>query len=370
MSRVYFHTKHHDAELHGSERAWLDHIARSIGDTAWGLDPDHPSLERAEQILALIPEVPEGEYGANYLHRHLREAQAQNAANLAAFEGWRPGQSPRGRTDYEPERNLMRSLRTALSGIGRRDMLVAGVSLGSSSVSLNTALALGSPPVQLAAKIHGWCEVHAWFDGPDRAWAADVIQQGLDTGVYRRGYWFVDGVNNTGRPAAEHPDRKWSSQGWEQVQALLRERDDEPVVLSYSVCDQFPNERWHPDWPGREVEKWDDYSEAEQRAVTAFGERYYEMQDADPDGLWDACMGTLRRRGWGRISPASLGTETFGPGVTIYDLFAPDRDERVLAAQAREEEPVTRDEIAAAVESMRIIEQADRDADEDDDGNQ
>ena len=248
MSRVYFHTKHTDAELHGSERAWLGHIARSIGDTAWGLDPDHPSLERAEQILALIPEVPEGEYGANYLHRHLREAQAQNAANLAAFEGWRPGHAPRGRTDYEPERNLMRSLRTALSGIGSRDMLVAGVSLDPSSVSLNTALALGSDPVRLAAKIHGWCEVHAWFDGPDRAWAADIIDQGLAAGIYRRG----------------HPADAGYSQGWEQVQALLRERDDEPVVMSYSVCDQFPNQRWYPGWPGREVEKWDDYTEAEQ----------------------------------------------------------------------------------------------------------
>lgn len=372
MSRVYFHSEHATAELRGSERAWLGHIAHSIGDTAWGLDPDHPSLERAEKILALIPEVPEGEYGANYLHRYLRQAQAQREANHAALEGWRPGQPPRGRTDYEPERNLMRALRTALNGVGGGpDMLVAGVSLGPSSVSLNTALALGSDPVRLAAKIHGWCEVHAWIDGPDRAWAADIIQQGLDVGVYRRGFWFVDGINDTGRPADEHPSRKWSSQGWEEVQALLRERDDEPVVMSYSVCDQFPSERWHPEWPGREVEKWGDYTEAEQEAVTAFGERWYETLEADPGGVWDACVGRLRERSWGRISPETLGRETFGPGVTIYDLFAADRDERVRAAQAREDEPVVPDAVAAVaavVESMRVIEQADRDAAEGESG--
>ncbi len=363
MSRVYFHSEHADAELRGAERAWLDHVARSIGDTAWGLDTDHTDLERAEAILALIPEVPEGEYGANYLHRNLRQAKAQRAANLAAFEGRKPGQALRGRTDYEPERNLIKSLRIALNGVGGgRDMLVAGVSLGPSSVSLNTALALGSDPVRLAAKIHGWCEVHAWIEGGDRAWAADIIQQGLDIGAYRRGLWYVDGVNNTDRLAAEHPNRKWSSQGWEEVQALLRSRDDGPVVMSYSGCDQFPNERWHPDWPGREVEKWDDYTEGEQRAVEVFGERWYEMLEADPDGMWDACMEGLRARPWGRISPATLASETFGPGVTIYDLFAPDRDERVRAAVAREREPAEPqpDPIAAAVESMRIIERADR----------
>lgn len=29
--------------------------------------------------------------------------------------------------------------------------------------------------------------------------------------------------------------------GWQQVEALLLRRDDESVVMSHSVCDQFPN---------------------------------------------------------------------------------------------------------------------------------
>lgn len=48
-------------------------------------------------------------------------------------------------------------------------------------------------------------------------------------------------------------------------------------------------------------------------------------------------MGALReRRPWARLAPDTLTEVTFGPPVTIYDLFAPDRDERVRTAFAQE----------------------------------
>lgn len=99
------------------------------------------------------------------------------------------------------------------------------------TVALNTTLRVGSDPIKLAARIHGQCEVHCWVAGPNRAWLARIIQQGREIGFYRR------------------------DSGWEEVMVLLRSRDDEPVVLSYSVCESFPNANHLPDPEGWDREK-------------------------------------------------------------------------------------------------------------------
>jgi hypothetical protein len=84
-------------------------------------------------------------------------------------------------------------------------------------VCLNTTLAIGNDAVRLMARLHGQCEIHAWVEGPNRAWLAGIIEDGRAAGIMR------------------------ANQGWESVAALLRSRDDEPVVTSYSVTDGFPN---------------------------------------------------------------------------------------------------------------------------------
>lgn len=138
---------------------------------------------------------------------------------------------------------------------------------------------------------------------------------------------------------AEQPDRKWSSQGWEEVQAFLREHDDEPVVMSYSVCEQFPNAHvggWMPAWPEGVEERWDALTEEQQAERSEREEAWYEL---DGDEQWRISMEALRvEKPWLQLAPDTLATVTFGPGVTIYDLFAPDRDERIRAAVADEAE--------------------------------
>lgn len=53
-----------------------------------------------------------------------------------------------------------------------------------------------------------------------------------------------------------------------------------------------------------------------------------------------ALAGLRRKQPWARIAPDTLATSSFGPMVTVYDLFAPDRDERVRrAAGLPAEEP-------------------------------
>lgn len=84
-------------------------------------------------------------------------------------------------------------------------------------VELNTALTMGSDYVKLAARLHGQCEVHAWVAGKNRAWLARIVEQGVNSGFYR------------------------SDAGWVEVVNFLNENDVDPVVTSYSVCDQFPN---------------------------------------------------------------------------------------------------------------------------------
>lgn len=324
MSRVYFHSPSGEAELHGSERAWLAHLASGPARAAWDLDLSD-SLQRAAAILAFVPEVPDGEYGANYLHTYLREAQAENVANRAVYTDWKPGQPFSGPTSHANQHRLVSALQTSLKVQGLR-MVVAEVELHTSNVELNTALVAGSDPIRLAAKIHGWCESHCWVEGQDRMWLADIIDQGLDAGLYRRGFWYAD--------QSDGPKDKWSSQGWEEVQTLLRSRDDEPVVMSYSVGDSFPSPHTHLDWPGRDVERWDDYSDAEKQAIEDWQERWYD--DEDHAGKFDAGMAWLRqKRPWARIAPDTLAEVTFHLAVTVYDLFAPDRDDRIRRANGQ-----------------------------------
>lgn len=335
MSRVYFHSPSGEAELRGSERAWLAHVARGPAEAAWNFDATGlHCLDRPAELLALIPEVSDGQYGANYLHTSLRKAQAQEELNKEAFEGWKPGAPLRRQPDFEPTRMFIQALKTHLN-VSDSPVLIDGFTLHTRDIELNTALAAGSDPVRLAAKVHGWCESHAFVEGKDRAWLAGIIDEGLRTGIYRRGIWYVDRPCNG--PAADQPDRKWSSQGWEEVQAFLCERDDEPVVMSYSVCDQFPNAdvaSWMPPWPEGVEERWDALTEEQQAERSARRDAWYDL---DGEEQWRRGIEGLRaERPWARLAPGTLASVTFGPGVTIYDLFAPDRDERVRAAFAED----------------------------------
>jgi len=322
VSRVYFHSPSGDAELRGSERAWLAHLADGPALAAWDLDGPS-AFERAAEIVAMVPEVEDGKYGANYLHTYLRDARKQEEANHAAYT--RHG--IRALTDHEPQHRFVSALKTRLRTHGV-ELHVADAVLHSSNVGLNTTLVAGSDPIKLAAKIDGWCAVHCWVEGLHREWLAYVIEQGLQAGLYRRGLY---------SPQLDDGEPKWTSQGWEQVQAFLRARDDEPVVMSYSVSDQFPNASiadWLPAWPDGVPKTWQGYeslTEEQQREREERQEAWYDLDDAEK---WRLGMDGLRqRRPWARLTPDSLAEATFGPAVTVYDLFAPDRDARIRAAE-------------------------------------
>ena len=158
--------------------------------------------------------------------------------------------------------------------------LPSGVRVSTFTVALNTALVMGSRPVKLLARLHGQCEIHTWVDGPNRAWLADIIGEGRKSGVLR------------------------DDQGWEKVVELLRQRDDEAVVTSFSVCEQFPSppESW--EYRENEAEKgcfgpdgqgWDTLSHNEQWNVAMDALRCQGQLELEPDGFDDFWFGGEER---------------------------------------------------------------------------
>ncbi|MEU4234822.1 hypothetical protein AB0F17_62005 [Nonomuraea sp. NPDC026600] len=290
MSRLYFATPTSRAELHGSEFMWLRELGQRPGRAAWELDR-FEAFERAAEILSWVPEVPDRGHGEGYLHRNLREAQAN------------PG--PFG----EREQDLISSLQSALHGNGLK-LHIAGAELSSLDVEFNTALVAGSDPVRLAAKIGAWTHHNPYIEGPDRWWAANVIEEGLTTGQYRRTLLV--------RPSPVNAEPRLVDQGWDDVLAFLRERDDEPVVLHYSGDWGFPS----PEAAAFELPE-DEHGGAD-----------LAPWDALPDDRqWELAVAGLRRgRPWARLAPDTLAEVPFGPMVSVYDLFAPNRDERVRRA--------------------------------------
>lgn len=286
MSRLYFHTPTQEAGLSGAEYGWLRHVAHGHAAAAWNLD----SFDRAEQFLSLVDEVPDGSYGSNYLHTYLREARAE------------PGLTQR----------LLRALDTALN-VQSLTLTVHGVALSSGDLGYNAALVSGSDPIALAAKLHGWGSIHAWIEGRDRAWCADLVEDALRTGLYRRDMGWERPFNRDEGPG---------------VVSLLRSRDDEPVVLSYSVTDGFPNARIggllppdFPDYLDLSDEQWE-------QVETADG----HWGELPADRQWEEAMRGLRtHRAWARIGPDTLRAQMFSWPVTAYDLFREDRADHLRA---------------------------------------
>jgi hypothetical protein len=88
-----------------------------------------------------------------------------------------------------------------------------------------------------------------------------------------------------------------------------------------------------PDWAHTDgANEWADMSDsdrAEYQRDHASG-RWYELPT---DERWRLGMaGLYWERPWAQLTPDTLAEVMFGPPVTVWDLFAPDRDERVRAA--------------------------------------
>jgi hypothetical protein len=139
-------------------------------------------------------------------------------------------------------------------------------------VLLSTALVYGSTPVKLATRIHAQCEVFLRVEGENRAWLAGMIEQARKDKIFR-------------------PDM-----GWEPAISRLRESSDDPVVMSYSVCSQFPTADLFNFKSDRTRDNWENKNAAKQ---------------------WDEGLAVLRKS-YPVLSPEDFETYRFGP--TLMDL--------------------------------------------------
>lgn len=263
MSCIYFHSQTSESTLRGAERA---HLGMLAADTATALLNVWHQSDRLRSFIA----------PNHYM--------TQQDTSPPHFAHW------------------VQAYETAFRIDSGELIMWRGHHIDSFTIYLNTALLIGNDQLKLAARLHGQCEIYCYVEGPNRAWLADIMQHGRNTGLYR-------------------PDMKW-----EDVIEHLRERDDEPVVCSYSVTDSFcsPWTVLDDDKPDVTVKGGEDTTDA-----------LYEWWDTlDQTTRWALAMKWLRTHPAMELTPHrwQYPDYYFEPQITAVDLIAPDYAERLNKA--------------------------------------
>lgn len=239
MSRLYFHTETEgDAELLGAER---HHMAAVVSDVALAF---MPHLNDPRLAAVVLPEVW-ATYGTIRNERLWRAAINHGPASFFHRDG-------------QP--------------------------LGTFELLLNTVLSIGNDALCLFARLHAQSEIHCYVEGPDRAWMADLVDEGLKSGIYRQGV------------------------GWDKVRELLASGDAHPVVCSHSSSESFPN-RYAAQWEPPQNDEGDPDEDA-----------WYELPN---DEQWRLGLAGLRDEpGRGlQLAPERLRYR-YGHEVDLIQLFA------------------------------------------------
>jgi hypothetical protein len=141
-------------------------------------------------------------------------------------------------------------------------------------IALNTAHIMGNDPIKLATRIHGQCEIYCYVEANNKNWLAEIIEKGMKTKIYR------------------------ANQGWEDVISLLKSSKDSPIVLSYSVCDQFPS---------ASAANYSDY------------EGWYDLSD---EQKWNMGIEGIRKEHGLEMKPDNWDSFFFMNGITAFDAVA------------------------------------------------
>ena len=259
MSRIYFHHPGGETTVSGSERAFMGCVCYDL--TIGLMDFTGFDLQN-HAIQYLLPEDNDyyGKLGHFNSDRFVTSMAVHNQLNLRyAYDGEEP------------------------------------IEVSAWDIQLNTALALGSDPIKLCARLHGQCEVHAYVEGANRTWLADIMQNGRDKGILRE------------------------NMGWEETIAMLRERDDQSVVTSYSVCDQFPNIDMMPQaWQDEVMKGHRDEDDPDRNIL------YSERDKLSRQEIWDMSMETLRLHnatGKLELTPDNWDVIMFGYGPHVLEIM-------------------------------------------------
>jgi hypothetical protein len=139
---------------------------------------------------------------------------------------------------------------------------------------INTILAMNSDIMSFMAKVWGNCESHGWFPPEDHMFFASIINEGLDRHILRSG------------------------KGWDQVLEMFSAGLEDPIVMSYSVTDGFPNAAL----------AGHDYEEDEEWWLNTSAEEQ-----------WDVCVAALKEKPYEDISSDTLNGRWFLDAATLWD---------------------------------------------------
>lgn len=276
MSSISFHFIDGEVRIGGTERAYAGVMCGNLTTAVldFGSYPriDDPIMAR---VLKMLP-------ADHYAHEYMAR------------------KDPRG---------LATALTSALSRGFGDGLAWKGHPVEEFSLALNTVLTMGGDALRFVARVHGQCEIHGWCDGPNRAWLAGIVEDGVEDGILRQ-------------------TRPNNYDGWEVLATTLRESDIEPVVMSYSVCDSFPSYRIaHP--LGR---PWKELTEDEQEKRTDEADAWNE--DTECEQQWRECVTALRQspeRGL-ELKPDNWETFRFMHKLSAFDVAADDWERRLDAA--------------------------------------
>ncbi len=198
MSRVTFATATADAELRGSEQAWLGSLCTNL--TLGILNPRW-NYDLLAKLMIDPGNTRDPYWAANF--------ETRWSVSMGRFK---PGINP-------------------------------------FLISLDTATMLGSPQMALAAWIHGQSEVHGFVEEEHRIWLADLIDDGRKQGIFRdKQGW--EGVQQLLR-SQEHPGPVVMSYSVTETFPSPREvLDNAPEDVGEAFYDLPPGERWSAglDW--------------------------------------------------------------------------------------------------------------------------
>ena len=237
MGRIYFHSiDGEEAAVYGSERAWIACFCNDL------------------MIVAL--------------QRSMRDERKKPSAWREVLQDTYVAREPMSEYDFGDPPSRFRSTLAVFLKTSHKVFTVGETTLTPFSLALNTALATGSDPVKLGARIHGQCEIHAYVEGKNRRWLAEIIRRGL-------GLYFLR-----------------EDTGWEAAVDLLELNTDTAIVTSYSVTESFPN-RWITEWESEhddDGDSWHDlpYEERWKLSIEALrkGGRRLEMMPDDWDDYY------------------------------------------------------------------------------------
>jgi len=275
MSSVAFHSLDSGTvRVGGAERAWAGVLCTRMMEDILDLDC-YPAINEAP-LSTLIRMLRPG----HYVHDFIRKGDAHQVA-----------------------RALQITMNVELDGHvlewNRQPVEVF-------ALAINTALALGNDAVRFLARMHGACEIHAWIDGRNRWWIANIIEDGLASGVMRTA-------------------RQTQYENWPGVIAMLRNSSQSPVVMSYSVTNSFPNFELVS---GHDFEKtpWNKMTEAEQLAMA---ERREAFADLPAHEQWAQAFRALELVRGRELRQDNWKTFRYVHKLSALDLMADDWESRL-----------------------------------------